>query len=220
MSKIDDETSEEVIRRIEQVNIAKVMTDQSFYDDVFKQMKDTFSSRPWIMCLALYIYRSIYLFLSYLSRKNASLDPVLQAATKERLDNFRFASEIGRMADASGRAWYFEHVRQSNMNKIDATFLAWSGVIQIRRRKISYYRWDHISGYFLMAPLYLLILIAVYICFCDAIPPETRAFQSTIYIAEIIFLFKFYKAMSFDVCKVASKYYVTNSWLGDPTLRC
>lgn len=219
MFKIDDETADEVIKRLDQVQASDIISDRFFHDEVIGHMDSTFAARPWILCLALYIYRSIYLALRYVASKHGSPDPARQSSMNERLEKFRFASEFGRMADAAGRAWFFEQIRLSKINKIDATFLAWSGVIQIRRRKIYLCRWDSISGYFLMTPLLLLVIAAGLVCTCDGITAGTRAFQVTVYLAEISVLFKFYKSMSFDVYKVASKYYAANSWLGEPSLR-
>jgi len=219
MFKIDDETADELIGRLDQAQASDIISDKLFHDEVMRHMESTFAARPWILCLALYIYRGIYLVLRYVASKPGSSATAWRSTMNERLEKFRFASEFGRMADAAGRAWFFEQIRRSKINKIDATFLAWSGVIQIRRRKIYLCRWDSISGYFLMAPLLLLAIVAGLVCICEGIPAETKAFQVTIYLAEIGFLFKFYKSMSFDVYKVSSKYFVANSWLGEPSLR-
>lgn len=219
MFKIDDETADEVISRLDHAHASEIISDKLFHDEVIGHMGSTFAARPWILCLALYIYRGLYLVLRYVASKDSSSNTARRSKVSERLEKFRFASEFGRMADAAGRAWFFEQIRLSKINKIDATFLAWSGVIQIRRRKIYFCRWDSISGYFLMAPLLLLAIVAGLVCICDGISAGTRAFQVTVYLAEIFVLFKFYKSMSFDVYRVAFKYYVTNSWFGEPLLR-
>lgn len=219
MLKIDDETADELINRLDQVNVFNIRSDNHFRDDVMGQMKNTFAARPWIMCLALYVYGAIFLYLNYISKRQNRSELAWHSNMNDRLAKFKFASEFGRLTDSAGRTWFFEYIRLSNINKIDAAFLTWSGVIQIRRQKISLCRFDSISGYFMMMPLYMLIAIASLVCFCDGISPAAKAFQLTAYLGEIIFLFKFYKSMSFDVYKVASKYYVTDSWLGEPSLR-
>lgn len=219
MFNVDDESADEVISLLDQIKISDITSDKLFRAEVIGQMNNVFSARPWMMCLALYIFRGIYVAMQYVASKNGCLDPVRRSIMNERLKNIQFASQFGRLANAAGRAWFFEHIRLSKINKIDAVFLTWSGVIQIRRRKICLSRWDSISGYFLMAPLIMLLIIPSLVSLCDGISTLNKALQVTGYLALICFLFKLYKSMSFDVYKVASKYYVTNSWFGEPSLR-
>lgn len=219
MFKIDDETAEEVINRLDQAHASNIVSDKLFHDEVIGHMGSTFAARPWILCLALYIYRCLYLILRYVASRYGGLNTAGRSNMNERLEEFRFASEFGRLADAAGRDWFFEQIKLSKINKIDAAFLAWSNVIQIRRRNIYLCRWDSISGYFLMLPLLLLVIVAGMVCICDGISAGTKSFQVTVYLAQVSVLFKFYKSMSFDVYRVASKYYITNSWFGEPILR-
>ena len=219
MFNIDDETADEMISRLDAINTSDMTSEKLFKREVIRQMKSAFTARPLLMCIALYIYRGIYLALLYLASKHGSSNLTRRSIARETLRKFRFASEFGRLADAAGRAWFFKVIQTSKMNKIDAAYLTWSGVIRITWRKINLSRWDSISGYFLMAPLVSLFTIPTLICLCNYISPITKAFQVTGYLALIFFLFNVYKSMSFDVYKVASKYYVTNSWFGEPSLR-
>lgn len=219
MFKIDDETTDELINRLEQTKIEGNLSERDFQRQVVKQMSSTYSARPWVMCLALFIYRVALFFLKHFLFKRLITGTQRNKQINEYLEKLEFASEFGRMANANGRAWFFEQMTLRNIDKIDATFLVWSGVIQINRRKIYFCRWDSIFGYFLISPLALIALVIVAFCICDSIPAATRAFHVTIYLLEIGFLFKFFKGMSFDVYKVASKYYKANSWFGEPSFR-
>ena len=79
--------------------------------------------------------------------------------------------------------------------------------------------WDWIGGFFLMTPLYFLVLVAMATCMCECLSPLTKSICATVYFAEIVFMFKFYKAQSFDVYKIGSKYFKAQGWGFTPVPR-
>ncbi|MBC7751552.1 MAG: hypothetical protein H7Z73_07500 [Candidatus Saccharibacteria bacterium] len=183
-----------------------------FKSKVMKDMSVAWVARPWIMCLLMFVYRVIVNFQERKLNALPRFANAARAAQEETVEKFRFAANFGRPANPTQRKWCLDQVHLYGITYFDAPFLVWSGTLQFKKEKIIFGKWDLISGIVSMFPLLLLIFIAYCTCLCDCLSPASKAISVTVYLAEIIFLFKFYKAQSFDVYKIGSKYFKANGW--------
>ena len=157
------------------------------------------------------IFLNYFRWLAHVNEKKLihleSPDPWLLDAQKEKVIRYKFAAIFGKPANSDERAWTFEQLSKFKVDFFDAPFLVWSGTINFKRRRIFYGHWDWIMGVISMGPVYLLIIGVICTCMCGCMPPFEKAVRVTVYLAEIIFAFDIYKAQSFDVFKVGSKYF-------------
>lgn len=179
---------------------------------VMKHMADAWVARPWMMCLFMFFFRAI---LHFQERRLEAFSKIPSAALErqnELVQKLCFAAHYGRLANASQRAWCFIEIKRYGISHFDAPFMVWSGTLHVKTQQIRFGHWDWISGFFIMTPLYFLVLLTICTCMCGCLSPAAKAFSATVYLAEIVFLFKFYKSQSFDVYKIGSKYFKANGW--------
>ncbi|MDO8653474.1 MAG: hypothetical protein Q7R66_14915 [Undibacterium sp.] len=185
---------------------------EQFKSEVINDMLAARGVRPWIMCLFMSIYGVIVNFQERKLNALPRFENDARATQEEIIERFRFAANFGRPANATQRKYCFDQIKRFGISPFDAPFLVWSGTMQLKNQKIVFGNWDWISGFIIMVPLYFLIFFAVCTCLCDCLSPATKAFNATIYLAEIVLLFNFYKAQSFDVYKIGSKYFKAHGW--------
>ena len=186
---------------------------------VMRHMAGAWVARPWLMCLFMYFYRLLLNYHEYKLRSATNCSWPEIGRRKELIEKFRFAANYGRLANAEQRAWCKTEIKRYGISPLDAPFMVWSGTIHVKKQRVMFGHWDWIGGFFLMTPLYYLIVVAVATCLCECLSPLTKSICATVYLAEIIFLFKFYKAQSFDVYKIGSKYFKAQGWGFTPILR-
>lgn len=191
----------------------------SFEHVVMEKMADAWVARPWMMCLFMFFFRAM---LSFQERR---LETIIQVpspqfeAQRERVAKLRFAARYGRLANASQRIWCITQLERYGISHFDAPFLIWSGTLQLTKRRVFFGHWDWISGFFIMTPVYFLVLCAIATFMCECMSLSTKAFSAMVYFGEIVILFKFYKSQSFDVYKIGSRYFKAQGWGFTPSPR-
>lgn len=198
---------------------ADAQSKNNFRAAVMGHMAGVWVARPWLMCLFLYCYRLAQHFHEYKLRSDVNLSQIEIVKRRELIEMFRFAASYGRIANAEQRTWCLAQIKRYGISQLDAPFMVWSGTIHVKKQRVMFGHWDWIGGFFLMTPLYVLVLVAIATCLCECLSPLTKSICATVYLAEIIFLFKFYKAQSFDVYKIGSKYFKAQGWGFTPVPR-
>ena len=218
------EKQEHLVKFLEEFQcIPKLSADkriaENFKTAVMKHMADAWVARPWLMCLFMYFYQLALRFHEYKLRSAVNLTLIEIARRRELIDKFRFAANYGRLAKAEQRTWCFAQIKRYGISQLDAPFMVWSGTINVNKQRVMFGHWDWIGGVFLMVPVCFLGLMGIATCLCESLPLLARSICATIYLVEVIFLFEFYKAQSFDVYKIGSKYFKAQGWGFTPAPR-
>lgn len=212
MFNLDQETQEELIKMLEKsVARTEVLSPDSnhkskFVADVMEEMEEASEARPWLMCLTLLFFKAMVYFHERHRNPNGNVKSEMRY--EERRLALTFAAKYGRMASSSERTWCLDDVANANrMSPFDVPFLIWSGTLQFQSKEIVFGHWDWMSGVFKMLPVYLLVLAATTASLCCQTPPHTKMFTIMVALAGAIFLFNFYKSITFAVFKIGSRYF-------------
>lgn len=137
----------------------------------------------------------------------------------ERIDSLRFAVHYGRRANAQQRAWCLQQLDRYRVAPLDAPFLVWNRVINLRSRTLVFGHWDWIVGVVMMYPVLLLFVCAWCVALSTSASPALRAAFTTLYLAAGCAAFCFYKSNTFDVFRVGLRYFRPDRWRYTPLRR-
>lgn len=222
MREIDPENSEAAIRKlIESIEELKQksgnhFTQENFLTEVESIYSTKLKARPFLLKFSLRLFHFRYwLYGLYFQNWNFGSKRELEAS-KQKYFHLKMASKYGASLEQGSIDWLKNEISRLGMCQFDAVFLVWAGVIQPSKRKIVFNHWDRFSFLCLMLPVCLLALFTASVLFCNCVTGEGKYYFATISLFEGYALVKLFKAQSYDVYQIASKYYVPTGWRSSP----
>ena len=176
-----------------------------FKGNLHASLSEAVVQRPWFMQATSYFYR---LKLQHYEKQfaltlHASITEKIEQA--ELLENLNFAVHHGHRANAEQRAWCLNAIYTYRVSPLDAPFLVWCGVINLRRQTIVFGHWDWIFGSIMMLPALQFYLLAVLGALSSNTPLKIVLTMTCLAIS--LGFFDFYRTIHFKAFQVGSKYF-------------
>ncbi|MET3124445.1 hypothetical protein AAKU67_004060 [Oxalobacteraceae bacterium GrIS 2.11] len=190
-----------------------------FHGNLRENLTHAHSCRPWVMVLAMSIYRARLCKQERRLNIMQSVPLAVKSKQVEVVESLRFAAHYGTRANPQQRATCRRQIDLHRVAPIDAQFLVWAKVINIRRDAILFGHWDWICGIIWTPPVLLIFLSAICIALSGKPSPEVKTIFTTIYLIMGCGAFSFFKAITFDAFRIGVRYFKPNGWSYTPLQR-
>ncbi len=191
----------------------------SFNRKWYAHLSDNMAPRPWLMSATVFFYQKRLQFYEKRLTVNPPVSTNDRIAQTEHIESLRFAIHYGRRGNAEQRTWCSQAINAYRIAQLDAPFLVWNRVINLRRRTIVFGHWDWIFGVCMTLPALEFFLLALISALGSNALSIAQAMLTMVFLAISWGIFDLFISSSFRVFRVGSRYFKPDSWRYTPLQR-
>lgn len=191
----------------------------SFDRKLHAHLSDNMAPRPWLMSATVFFYQVQLYFYEKRLAANQLISTKDRIAQTEHIESLHFAIHYGRRGNANQRAWCLQAINAYRIAPLDAPFLVWNRVINLRHRTIVFGHWDWIFGIFMMLPALEFFLLALISALSSNTLSILRAMLTMVFLAISWGIYDFFISNNFRVFRVGSRYFKPHGWRYTPLQR-